>query len=98
MKKANFVDAQQMQIDNPKTFYAPLQPELDEIKINDFVKIGVANQGKRGERFWVLVTKIENQTITGIINNDLVLTHEHGLKCDDVVTFEKKNIYNIMSE
>jgi hypothetical protein len=96
MEKPTFVDAQQMQLDHPKTFYAPLKTELDEIKINDHVKICVQKENEKGEPFWVKVQKIEGETITGFIDNNLVLTHLHGLKSDDVITFEKKNIYNIL--
>jgi hypothetical protein len=90
MKKVIFIDAQQMKKEHPETFYAPTQEELDKIKIRDYAKVCVGR-----ERFWVKVLKIEDETITGTIDNDLVFTHEHGLKFDDVISFEKKNIYSI---
>jgi hypothetical protein len=90
MKKVIFNDAQQMKKQHPDTFEAPDLEELDSLKIDDYVKVCAIR-----ERFWVKITKIENDTITGTVENHLVLTHEHGLKADDVVSFEKKNIYSI---
>lgn len=101
MKKLTFEDAQKMQKEFPKTFQAPSQEELDNLKINDNIKIAVLLNTKlddfTAERFWIKVTKIENDTVTGTVNNDLVRTHLHGLKYKDKITFEKKNIYSIYS-
>lgn len=90
MEKVNFIDAQQMKKEHPDTFEAPNQKELNKIKVDSLVKICV-----EGERFWTVVTKVENDTITAIVNNELVMTHKHGLMCYDVLTFEKKNVYSI---
>jgi DNA-binding protein YbaB len=99
MKKPTFEDAQQMKKNFPQTFEAPSQEELDSLKINDSIKVAVLFDSKgndvTAERFWVLITKIENDTITGTVDNDLVKTVFHGLKLDDTITFEKKNIYSI---
>lgn len=93
MKKPIFEDAQQMQKDNPTTFYAPSQQELEKLTVNDLAKVCV-----QGERFWCIIKQINDQHITGEINNDLVFTHKHGLSDTDVIEFEKKNIYNIILE
>lgn len=95
MKEIEFVDAQEMHLLHPETFEVPTQEELDNIQPGDSVKVCV---GK--ERFWVTVELIGTlvgmkDVIGGIIDNDLVFTHEHGLKCGDKIKFEKKNIYSI---
>jgi hypothetical protein len=48
--KTEFVDAQQMHIENPSTFEAPSKEELDNLKKGDSVKVCAA-----GERFWCTV-------------------------------------------
>lgn len=99
MKKLTFGDAQQLKKEFPQTFEAPSQEELDSLKINDSIKVAVLFDSKENtataERFWVLITKIENDTVTGTVDNELVKTAFHGLKLDDTITFEKKNIYSI---
>lgn len=85
-----FTDAQLMRIENPDTFDAPCKEGLDAIKEGDSVK--VCNEG---ERFWVTVTKIEDQKITGTVDNDLVRSEMHGLNYGDEISFEKRHIYSI---
>ncbi len=89
-KKIKFIDAQKMAYENPDTFYAPPFDELNEIKKGSIVKIAAD-----GERFWVVVTSVKGNKITGTVNNDLVFTKDHGLRYEDRVEFEKKNVYGI---
>ena len=90
--ETTFIDAQQMHRNNPRTFAVPSDKELDGIKVGDYVKVAV-----EGERFWVLVEGILNDTYTGKVWNDMVLTKEHGLRFKDKVTFERRHIYSILT-
>ena len=83
-----FLDAQQKNRDYPRTFSVPSKKQLDKIKPDQNVKV-CENQ----ERFWVEVTEINGHKITGRVNNDLVLTH--SFKCDDIISFETKNVMGI---
>ena len=65
----------------------PTQAELNEVRVEDCVKIIVAQ-----ERFWVRVAEITatngNQTgYRGLIANHLTGTAAHGLSCGDSVEF-----------
>jgi len=83
-----FIDAQKMHKENPETFYAPILPLLKTVIAGSTVKIGIG-----GERFWVYVKSVNFNELTGTIDNDLVRTDIHGLKCNDEVKF---NIINIL--
>lgn len=86
-KKIKFIDAQKMAKENPDSFYAPSFDELNEIKKGSLVKVATG-----GERFWVKVISVNDNKITGTVNNDLVFTE---LDFEDEVKFEKKNVYGI---
>ena len=88
--KYPFENALLMAMQNPDTFHRPSEFELNNLKIDDYVK--VCNSS---ERFWVKIIKINPNNIIGIVSNDLVLTHIHGLKCYDEIIFHKDNIYDI---
>lgn len=89
--KAGFVDAQEMERLHPATFEAPTADELDELRPGMHAKVCTAGEG--GERFWVKIDTIEGNTLTGKVDNDLVRTHAHGWKHNDVVTFERRHVY-----
>jgi len=85
-----FIDAQQMALENPQTFEAPTDKELKNLKIGDYAKI-CHNE----ERFWVEVLKVSVAgRVTGRVDNDLVC--EQPFECDDVINFRKCHIYNIL--
>jgi hypothetical protein len=83
----DILDAQQMHKDHPTTFYIPSQEDLDKIRVGSVVKICVSN-----ERFWTIVANVDGDKITATVDNDLVGTDEHGLKLEDIVEYEKKNV------
>ena len=87
-KMFDFVNAQQMARENPETFEAPSKTELDNIKPGQPVKVSLNK-----ERFWVLVTKVDGDNITGTIDNNLL---RNNLKYGDIVTFTKDNVFAIM--
>lgn len=97
MKDIKFVNAQEMNRLNPITFEVSSQKELNEIKEGDSVKIStwLENEDSINEKFWVNVVSVDGDKIKGIVDNNLILTHEHGLSFEDEVEFEKKNICSI---
>ena len=91
--KTKFVNAQSMAKKNPLTFEVPTNEELNTIDTGSNVKVCTGD-----ERFWVEVTEVKGNKITGEVNNDLINTRIHGLKLHDIVTFFKKNVYSIFSD
>lgn len=91
MKTENyFVNAQEMHELHPGTFFAPSEEDLSQIKPGVSVKVSIGR-----ERFWVTVTNVDGDEITGSVDNDLIFTEEHGLNYGDIISFKKENVYNI---
>ena len=90
---AEFVDAQAMSQKHPETFQAPLMEELDAITEGMHVKVCASD-----ERFWCFVEKINADRITAIVDNELLGTEAHGLKYGDTVEFDKRHVYQILTE
>lgn len=63
-----------------------------EIKVNDAVKITVLSHlsSEISETFWVEIKSINENIITGKVNNKLIYKHTFDL--DDIITFNKNNI------
>jgi len=89
--RPTFVDAQEKQRLNPATFEAPTAEELDAVRPGWHVKVCVDDL----ERFWVKVATINGNKISGKVDNDLVLTAKHGLLLGDMITFERRHVYQI---
>ena len=85
------VDAQAMAKANPTTFEAPVQSELDQVKIGDSVKICINNI----ERLWVEVTEINGGQLKGKIDNCPVVIDD--VSFGDPLNFRKENIYAIFN-
>jgi len=83
-----FINAQTMHKKHPATFEAPTQEDLDALTIGKSVKVC-----HNDERFWVTVTKIKGDTITGEVANDLVC--KQPFKFGDIIRFKKHHIYSI---
>jgi len=82
-----FTDAVAMNKSNPQTFEVPTDQEIDQLNVGDNIKVSL---GK--ERFWILITKKKrDKNFVGIVDNDVL---QPGLKCGDVVTVERRHIYN----
>ena len=88
-KEVKFENAQKLKKENPETFYAPELDELKQIKPGETVKVSAYN-----ERFWVNVTAVDGDTITGKVVNYLLTRR---LRFNDIVTFKLQNVYNIWS-
>jgi hypothetical protein len=93
-----FSNAQILKDRHPETFYAP---DLEELRTNtqpgDFVK--VCADGKSGiyqaERFWLEVTHIEGDTITGTVANELVC---HPLEYGESISVKLEEVYQHIAE
>jgi hypothetical protein len=81
-----FTNAQKMHEKHPDTFEVPSKEELNVITLGESVKISHEN-----ERFWVTVTGIDKNTITGTVDNDLFCKHPFQL--GDTISFKKHHIY-----
>ena len=86
-----FANAQELAEQYPDTFKVPTATELATLRKGLYVKICA-----EGERFWVKIERILDDKIEGVIDNDLVRTNSHGLKCYDRVRFTSSNIYQIL--
>jgi len=62
------------------------------IKKGDHVKLDVHNT----EKFWVYVTKVDGNKITGIVNQILRFWHVFNLKHRQEITFERRHIWELM--
>lgn len=74
----------------------PATPQsLKNLKVGDFVKIGVECANGRTEKFWLKVEEL-GHPIRCTINQDLMLTRYHLLKCDDEIWIQEENINGVM--
>ena len=85
--KTKFIDAQKMAVKYPESFYALSLATLDTIKKGSIVKVAV-----EGERFWVKVTSVKGNKITGKVDNFLVFV---DLEVGEKIEFEKRHVYDI---
>jgi len=83
------VDAQAMARKYPKTFEAPDEKELKEVKVGDSVKVCINNK----ERLWVEVTEIDGGDLKGRIDNHPIF--EDSIDFGSAIQFKKENIYAI---
>lgn len=87
-----------MRIKYPDTFEAPIKEDLDNLKIGDFVKVCIRIPNRVGEmpkseRFWVEITEIKEDVITGKVSNDLIYL---DLSHQETISFVKNNIYSTL--
>lgn len=85
----NFVDAQEMHRKYPNTFEVPTKRQLNTLVPTQYVKVC-----HNDERFWVRLTEIEGDTLTGTVANDLVC--DQPFSDGDTITFEKRHVYDVM--
>jgi hypothetical protein len=93
-KNTEFVDAQAMHLQNAnlkhsKRFKVPTVSELAKLKVDDSVEIEYAKK-----RFWVSVTAVDGDNVSGLADDGKIISE---LKLWDTITFQKKNIYRIIS-
>lgn len=85
----SFVDAQEMHRKYSHCFEVPSDSALNSLVIGDYVKICEDN-----ERFWVELIEVNGKNLSGRVDNDLFFPHD--FKCDDIVHFETRHIYDIL--
>ena len=90
-KNVKLVDAQEKAEKHPNKFEVPTKRKLNNLKIDDIVKICDGE-----ERFWVIITDVHKNQIVGKIDNNLIGDQEYG--AGDHIHFEKNNIYDVYSE
>lgn len=83
----DWVNVKKMHSNYPDNFDIPTQDELDNIKINDSVKI---SNGL--ERFWAQIIEVNTLYLLGRVDNELI-TNDY--KLGDIIMFERHNIYDI---
>lgn len=100
--RIDFVNGVQKNREHPATFEIPSVSEKTAVKPGQFVKVGVnfvpeTKDDFNCERFWVIVSEnlSDRQVIKGLINNDLLYTDRHGLKCDGPIELPYDAILNI---
>ena len=91
------IDAQEKNLQNPTTFYAPSAAELRALKSNPdvFVKVCLQPPGEIAERMWVIVHEVEEVRggrIRGELNNQPLFPQ---LKCGSLIEFKQSHIYQI---
>jgi hypothetical protein len=63
-------------------------------------KVGADRAGRMdGERFWTVITAVDRggrePVYTGTIDNDLIYSANHGLRCGDTVRFARRHILQV---
>ena len=86
----DWVDAQQMAKENPETFEAPTEQELEAIEVGWTVKV---SNGQ--ERFWNEVLEKGDGYL--LVKVDNMLVYRRGYNLGDILKIEKRNIYEIHS-
>lgn len=93
IKSPELINAARMAALHPATFSRPGKSKLDEITMGALVKVAVESE-PYGERFWVEVMERNGDTFVGLIDNNLLYTASHGLRCDDLIRFHADHIYS----
>ena len=71
--------------------------EDTELNVGDSVKIGIQCQDGQIEKPWVtIVNKFSDETFHVAIDNDLVLTHKHGLKDKDLLILNRDQLLAVL--
>lgn len=96
LEEVFFTNAQEKSKSHSDTFYAPSIEGLSKLRPKDHVKV-ILNDV---ERVWVRIMKIdvENQTINGFIDNDLIFTIIHGKRYRSRLTFKFENVADFLTQ
>lgn len=95
------INVEERNAEFPDTFLIETRAARDSIAVGEFVKVAVENRKfsdfrrTNAERFWVRIIKLTCGRYDGVVDNDLVLTDAHGLKCGDVISFGPENILSV---
>lgn len=86
---AEFIDAQAMAWQHPDSFDVPEPQTLKSLGPGDNIKVCADD-----ERFWVVLDKIDGDTLYGRVNNHV--HGKHGLSYGDRVTLEIRHVYQVI--
>jgi len=78
------------------TFKVPDSMDIRCLKPGDFIKVCA-----KGERFWCCIKQVQMVPVRMFlaeVNNDLVNTELHHLKCGDLMFVQPYNIYEIEND
>jgi hypothetical protein len=88
---AIWIDGVESNAKNPDTFLIPNLHERTDVKIGDFVKIGVESMERGHEKFWVeVIARIDNGNYVGRVDNDLA--DVWGINYNDQALFEPRHV------
>lgn len=87
-----FIASQQRMLDHPETWKAISLSDLSDLAVGDHVKVGLHYEQGEGERFWTIVTALENENVTATVNNALVVFPELEVVGHKIQFQRKKNI------
>ena len=98
-EKNMLINAQEKAKKYPETFHVPSMDDLKDLRPGLSVKIalefGEDKDGFSSERFWVIISSIEGDEITAIVDNELIYTDKHGFKYGDEITIDPEHVHNI---
>ena len=81
------------------TFEVPSVDKIKSLEAGDFIKIGIKqNKDKNdfgAERFWCEIMEKSGDNFIGRVDNDLVMTHLHMVKYNDIILIQPQNILSI---
>lgn len=84
----------------PDTFILPSDKDKESLHEGSYVMVsvrfGCRGASLSGERFWVTVTKVNEETVSGVIDNELACEEDHGMNMGDRITFTRDHVLAIM--
>jgi len=87
----DFIDAQAQAEKSPDTFSVYHLEDLRAfVGRGDFVKVCHSE-----ERFWVKVTKVEKDVVTGLVSNDLIRAE---FDCGQQIKFELRHVFDYIAK
>lgn len=98
IKECDLIDGVAQSVMN-SSFEVPSDLRISMIRPEHTIKIGIKQDKDPhdfgAERCWAKVISLDGDSFICSIDNDLVLTHLHGIKYGDVVKVQKHNILAI---
>lgn len=74
----------------------PSAEELGDLAIGDFVKVGSGVNGQGSEAFWVIIDRIDGDSIYGEVNNQLRHTDHHGYFSGQKIVLDMSNVFQFI--
>lgn len=87
VKRPDFIDAQEKHRQHPDTFWVPSAEDLLGIEPGWLVKVAIG-----GEKFWVEIVKVQEASLVGRVDNNLISTDVHGLVYGEEVRLESRHV------